>query len=150
MDFWSKFSPDHVEFHPETGVDEEGNSITDERYRWIINAPTFGDEKSLSGWLMNAKNTTVYDIATQELTLTFGGTNFPHPDSPTDDPNDPDFKPALYADATPEQIRNYLDSIPSGVVMAMWTKLREVAPNWGPEFQRSDRQERSADTGPSA
>ncbi len=41
----------------------------------------------------------------------------------------------------------FINSLPALVVSEMWDKLKEVAPNWGPDFQRPVRRKRKADSG---
>ena len=119
-------------------LDETTYEITlgEYTYLWRIKAPTFADERKLAALFGKRPVNTTWEIAADELALTFGGTTLPHASSPTFDPDDPSFVPALKVSDDAETIKNYLNSIPTQVVREMWSKVKDVAPNWGPEFRR--------------
>lgn len=124
---WSSYEFDETEFQLTLG---------DHTYFWRIKAPTFADERKLAALFGKRPVNTTWEIAADELALTFGGTNLPHGSSPTFDPNGEGFVPALKVGDDAETIKNFLNTIPTEVVRQIWEKIKEVAPNWGPEFRR--------------
>jgi hypothetical protein len=135
MSFWAKYAPDQTEYYLPDPSDPEKKKLTP--YYWRILAPSFAAERRLAAYLSSEEYRTTPEICMEELSLTFGGTNFPAADSPTFDPADAAFKPALAPDASAEQIKAFIDTLPPQIVIDIWEKLKEVAPNWGPRFKRS-------------
>lgn len=122
---WNKFCPLETTFV----LQEEGEDIS---YYWKLKAPTFRDEQRVSQELRGKEDADVFDIALVELSAIFGGSNFPASDSPTFDPNSPDYVRALPDDASEQAVREYLNTLPSAIVYRLWEKVKEVSPSWGP------------------
>lgn len=131
MSFWNKIRPFETEYRPTESSE----------YYWRFKAPTVKVEEEMAAYITeNAGSLTTPEVAVKELARTFAGSNFPDPNSPTTDPYNPDFIPALSDDATPEDVERYLreSGMPSALMFELWKKMKEVAPHWGPEFPRPD------------
>jgi hypothetical protein len=129
MSFWSKYVPDSTVY-----------ILTDEdtgfSYEWRFKAPSFAAERKIAQELRRLGGGTFPDTIALELAATFAGTTFPAPESPTLDPSNGSYVAGLADNATPEQVIAFLDTIPPHIVNALWEKVSEVAPNWGPQFPR--------------
>jgi hypothetical protein len=136
MSFWDQFSPDETIYHP----------VSDERIYWKMHAPSFADERKLAAYIM-AERRTAADITAMEIALTFSETTFPHPTTPTRDPDDKGYVCGLEKGADVEAIMRFIDTLPAVVVDEMWDKVKEVAPNWGPTFPRPVRPRGKTDSG---
>lgn len=62
------------------------------------------------------------DVALEEIALTFGGTNIP----------DDKGGLLLKSDASMEEVKSVLLTMPHEMVMELWDAIGEAIPNWGP------------------
>jgi len=130
MSFWDRYNPDLVRYYP---------IAEDQRYWWEMRAPAFRDEKLLVE-LNNALGTDwdLFDVIVNELVATFNGTTLPHPDSPAE-VGEPGFRPLVEMGVTVPQMQEALNRLPLEIVYEMWTKMKEVAPNWGPKRRDGEK-----------
>ena len=126
MSFWKAFSPDETTYYP----------LSDQSIYWKMKAPSFADERKLATFLM-AERRPLADVTAQELALTFVETTFPQSGN----------APAPKSGDAPEKIIAFINDLPALVVSEMWEHLKEVAPNWGPDFPRPNRRKAGTQVG---
>ncbi len=73
---------------------------------------------------------TTIEIAFFELALLFGGTNIPK--------SRKDKSPVLPDDAPEGQVREYLKTLPTAVVIELWNALGKACPGWGPKVDEGE------------
>lgn len=122
---WNDYITEEVTYY----LDDE------EKLFWIIKAPTFSAEAKVARVLRKEKDLTMLDIMMHELVASFGGTNFPHFDSPTNDPDDPEYIPAFNGEPSEAELKAYIQGLPSTIVNEIWRLVPQVAPNWGPNWE---------------
>jgi hypothetical protein len=125
MSFWDTFEPNEVVHTFPVG---------DGEYTWTIRAPSFGQELALAKRIQLRESRTSLDVAVDELWLTFGGCTIPAKSSPSQNPGAHDFIPALEIGAPRDQVEAVLSQLPWELVRPLWNRVKEVAPNWGPDF----------------